>query len=204
MSLETNKTLGGVGAILMVVGLLGFFGAAYALILCLVGIILVLIALKGLADHYQESSIFNNALYGFITIILGGVACIAVIVVMVMTMVLPGIDLSDPSAIQRYFMDINNLWAFVGSLIAAFVLLFVFVVVSAVLFRKSLDSLSAKSGEKLFRTAGLLWLIGAILFIVFFVGVILIWISWILMAVAFFSMKTAGQPTAAQPPQPPP
>jgi uncharacterized membrane protein len=166
--------------------------------------ILVLIALKGFADHYQESGIFNNALYGFITIIVGGVAGIAVILVMVMTMVLPEIDLSDPSAIQRYFMDMSNLWTFIGSLIAAFVVLFVFLVVSAVLFKKSLDSLSTKSGEKLFRTAGLLWLIGAILFIVFFVGVILIWISWILIAVAFFSMKTTGQPITVQPQQPPP
>ncbi|MGQ9641279.1 MAG: DUF996 domain-containing protein [Candidatus Bathycorpusculaceae bacterium] len=203
MSFESSKTLGGVGAILMVIGFLGFFGMVYAGLLCLVGIILVLIALKGFADHYQEGSIFNNALYGFITLIIGGVAFFAVIVVMVM-MALSEIDLSDPLAMQRHFMDMSNLWTFIGSMIAALVVLFISVVVSAVLFRKSLDSLSARSGEKLFGTAGLLWLIGAVLSIVL-VGFILIWISWILIAVGFFSIKTAAaQPIAAQPQQPPP
>jgi uncharacterized membrane protein len=203
MSIESSKTLGGVGAILLVIGFLGFFAAGPAILLCLVGIILVLIALKGFADHYQESGIFNNALYGFITLIVGVVAFFAVLVAMVM-MAISGLDISDPFAIQNYFMDLNNLWTLIGSLLVAFVILFIFVVVSAVFVRKSLDSLSTRSGEKIFGTAGLLWLIGAVLTIIF-VGFILIWISWILIAVGFFSVKTTtAQPTATQAPSPPP
>ncbi|MGB9714031.1 MAG: DUF996 domain-containing protein [Candidatus Bathyarchaeales archaeon] len=203
MNIESSKTLGGVGAILLIIGFLGFFAAGPTILLCLVGIILVLIALKGFADHYQESGIFNNALYGFITLIVGVVAFFAVLVAMVM-MAISGLDISDPFAIQNYFMDLNNLWSLIGSLLVAFVILFIFVVVSAVFVRKSLDSLSARSGEKIFGTAGLLWLIGAVLTIIV-VGLILIWISWILIAVGFFSIKTtATQPTATQAPSPPP
>lgn len=203
MSIESSKTLGGVGAILLVIGFLGFFAAGPAIVLCLVGIILVLIALKGFADHYQESGIFNNALYGFIALIVGVVAFFAVLMAMVM-MAISGLDISDPLAIQNYFMDIGNLWTFIGSILIAFVILFIFVVVSAVFVRKSLDSLSARSGEKIFGTAGLLWLIGAVLTIIL-VGFILIWISWILIAVGFFSIKaTVTQPTATQAPSPPP
>jgi uncharacterized membrane protein len=119
-------------------------------------------------------------------------------------MAISGLDISDPFAIQNYFMDLNNLWTLIGSLLVAFVILFIFVVVSAVFVRKSLDSLSTRSGEKIFGTAGLLWLIGAVLTIIF-VGFILIWISWILIAVGFFSVKTTtAQPTATQAPSPPP
>jgi uncharacterized membrane protein len=62
-----------------------------------------------------------------------------------------------------------------------------------------------KSGEKIFETAGLLWLIGAFLTIIL-VGFILIWIAWILIVVGFFSIKTpAAQPPATLPQtQPPP
>jgi len=71
MSLESNKTLGGIGAILVAIG--SFFP-----ILSLIGIILVLIAMKGLAEHYNENGIFQNALYGFVFGMIGIIAFIVV------------------------------------------------------------------------------------------------------------------------------
>lgn len=204
MTLESSKTLGGVGAILVVIGFLGLFAYGYTALLSLIGIIITLIALKGIADHYNEAGIFNNALYGFITLIIGVVAFIATVIVMIL-MAISNIDIdwTNPTAIQQYFMDMNNLWSIIGTLIIALVVLFIFAIISAIFFRKSLTSLSTKSGEKIFETAGLLWLIGAILTIVL-IGFILIGIAWILIAVGFFSIKpTATQPPTA-PPQPPP
>ena len=84
MTLESSKTLGGVGAILVVIGFLGFFAYGYTALLSLIGIIITLIALKGIADHYNEAGIFNNALYGFITLIIGVVAFIATVIVMIL------------------------------------------------------------------------------------------------------------------------
>jgi len=196
--------MGGVGAILIVIGFLGFFGSGYAALLTLIGAILTLIALKGLSDHYNALGIFNNALYGFITLIIGGVAFIGTMMVMALMAISKiDIDWTNPSAIRQYFMDLNNLWGIIAAVIIALVVLFIFVIVSAILFRKSLSTLSMKTGEKIFETAGLLWLIGAVLTIIL-VGFILIWIAWILIAVGFFSIKTpAAQPPAA-PPQPPP
>jgi uncharacterized membrane protein len=202
MTLESSKTLGGVGAILVVVGFLGFFGYAYAGILVLIGAILTLIALKGMSDHYKEAGIFNNALYGFITAIIGVVAFIAAMVVVII-MAISGLDWTDPAAIQQYFMDLSNVWNIIGTVIIAFVVLFVFFIIAAIFARKSLSMLSAKSGEKIFETAGLVWLIGAILTIVL-VGLILIWIAWILIIVGFFSIKTTATQPPPQPPPPPP
>jgi uncharacterized membrane protein len=200
MTLESSKTMGGIGAILVVIGFLGVFAYGYTALLSLIGIILTLIALKGMADHYNEAGIFNNALYGVITVIIGAVASVAALIA-AFFMIISNIDIdwTDPAAVQSYFMNFGNLGGIIGAIVITLVVLFVFAIISAILFRKSLTSLAAKSGEKIFETAGLLWLIGAVLTIVL-VGFILIAIAWILIAVGFFSIKT----TAAAPPQPPP
>lgn len=74
MSLESNKTLGGgIGAILVAVG-------CVVPIISIVGIILVLIALKGLTEHYNENGIFQNALYGIIFYIIAVIVAAFVLI----------------------------------------------------------------------------------------------------------------------------
>jgi uncharacterized membrane protein len=187
VSIESSKTLGGVGALLVAFGFFVPF-------LSLVGIILVFIALKGIADSYGDSSIFQNALYGIIFLIIGAVAGAVVILG-----ALFGIGWTT-AAID--YADMSSLWAFIGTIIIGVVVIFVFYLLSAIFFKRSFDTLSAKTGEKMFGTAGLLMLVGAILTIVL-VGLILMLIAWILVAVAFFSVKTTAPPSAPAPPPPP-
>ena len=200
MDLDSSKNLGGVGAILLVVGTVGILGSGFVGILGLIGIILVLIAMKGLADYYKEGGIFNNALYGFITIIVGGVAFVAVLVVSVLMAIatLP-IDWTNPAEWSTMLQDLTDfgvLWGLIGSIILAVVVAFVFVIVSAIFYRKSFNLLAAKSGVNMFGIAGLLLLIGAVLTVIL-VGFVLMWIAFILLAVGFFSIKT---PTTEQTP----
>jgi len=62
----------------------------------LIGLILVMIALKGLSDHYREKGIFNNALYGVIIAIIGVVIFVAMIVVIAIDFLSAlGIDISS-------------------------------------------------------------------------------------------------------------
>ena len=65
--------------------------------------------------------------------------------------------------------------------------LFTLVVVAALLYRRGLNELADASGTTLFSTAGLLYLLGALLTIVV-VGVILLLAAYVLMAAAFFTM----------------
>lgn len=176
MSLESNKTLGGIGAILVAIPVLN-----------LVGIILVLVAMKGLAEHYNEKRIFENALYGFIFGIIGVVALIAVLFTGIFTGFFTG----------GFF--------FIPLVIVGLVVMFVFFLLQAVFYRNSFTILSEKSGEKMFDTEGLLLLIGAILTIIL-VGTILQFIAWILDAVGFFSIKipTGPMPATTPPPTAPP
>ena len=201
MTLESSKTLGGIGALLMVIG--PFLGV-YTGVLGLIGLILVMIALKGLSDHYNEGSIFNNALYGVILAIIGGVVFVAVIVVAAVGLLSAlGIHwstLSDPTALSsinwQEIVTFDILWPHIAAVLGSFVVLFIFVVVASIFLRRSLTLLSAKTGVGLFGTTGLIILIGAVLTIIG-VGLILLWIALILLTVAFFSIKT--QPT--QPPE---
>ncbi len=197
MTLESSKNLGAVGAILMVVSPLGM--GAFTGVLGLVGLILLLIAVKGLSDHYREQGIFNNALYGTILIIVGIAATVAILVVTALaTLSRMGITLFDMRSwsmmggtMQGFFSNLANmnfLWAFIGAIVVALVVLFVFLVVAAVFFRKSLSALAKKTKVPMFETAGLLMLIGAALTIIL-VGFIVMWVALILIAVAFFSIK---------------
>jgi len=205
MTLESSKTLGGIGALLMVIG--PFIGA-YSGVLGLIGLILVLIALKGLSDHYNEAGIFNNALYGVIMAIIGGAIGVTVIVVAAVDFLTAvGLDISAAWSDPAVWSSINweqavtwdILWPHIAAIIGGLVVLFVFVVVAAVFLRRSFTSLSAKTGVNRFSTVGLLTLIGAVLTIIV-VGFILLWVAQILLVVAFFSIKTqSAQPPATTP-----
>ncbi len=187
-TLELNKALGAVGLLLMVIGPLsnGVLG--------LVGLILLLISLKGLSGYYNEKGIFDNALYGIVTAIIGVVVFVAGIAVAAVGLLSDlGIAWSDWAAIQGLDWQAVVTWDIIephiAVIIGSFVALFAFVVVSAIFLRRSLTILSAKTKVNLFGTAGLLILIGAILSIIV-VGFILIWVALIMLTVAFFSIKT--------------
>ncbi len=96
-------------------------------------------------------------------------------------------------------MDISQIWNFIGAVIAGVVVLMVTLVIAALFLRKSFGTLAEKTGEKLFETAGLLMLIGAVLTIIA-VGLVIVLIAWILVAVAFFQVKELAPPAQAPPP----
>jgi uncharacterized membrane protein len=207
MEPESSKILGGIGAILM---LIGPFGAFYTDIIGLIGLILVLVALNSLADYYKERRIFTNVLYGAILAIVGGVIAVIVIVTAAINMLpILGIHISnwtDVSSIQKVNLQNFTNWSalapYVGAIIGALIILFACVVIAAVWLRRSLITLSEKSGTHLFATAGLLMLIGAALTIIL-VGLIILWIGVLLLAIAFFEMRTPPAPTQTITPPPP-
>ena len=204
MTLESSKTLGGVGALLMVVSpFSGFVGGAFGSVLGLVGIILVLIAMKGLADHYNEGGIFNNTLYGVILTIIGGVVFVAAIVVGAVSLLSDlNLDLAtlstDPSAFSavdwQELVNFDVIFDSIAIILLSLVVLFVFFVVAAIFYRKSLNSLAQKTGVSLFGTTGLILLIGAILTIIG-IGFLLLWVALLLLTIAFFSIKPETAPT---------
>jgi len=213
MTLESSKTLGGIGAILLLIGLIPY---SYIGVIALVGFILVLIALHGLADYYKEDGIFNNALYGFIAAIVGVVAAaIAIVYVIFDTSILktllediyPGWTYGDWSKLpsltpQTTNIPMSDVTPVLGAIFAVLAILWIFLIISAFFNRRSLKMLSAKASVGLFSTAGLLLIIGAILAIVL-IGFVLMWIAVLLIAIAFFQIKSQPEQPVA-PAAPPP
>jgi uncharacterized membrane protein len=198
MDFQTNKTLGGIGAILLFIGCLTFISPAVG-ILGLIGFILVLIALNGFANYYKEKGIFNNALYGIIIFIIGVVVTIAVaIFILVDFLTSLGIDLTNWQSLQTVdwasIMTPDKIIGLVGSGIVALVILFIFCILGAYFLRKSLDLLATKTDVKLFATTGLIILIGAVLTIVL-IGFILLFVAILLLIISFFSIKTPTSTT---------
>lgn len=178
MTLETSKVLGGVGALLM--ALIPFLGA-YTVMLGLAGLILVMEALKGLSDHYGEKGIFDNARYGVILVIMGGVIFVAMVL-------LAALDLTDLLSI-KWKLTLDLFKSYPATTIGSLMVLSAFVIGAAIFFRRSLTLLSKKTGVGLFDTTGLVILIGAILTIVG-IGLMLLWVVPILLSASFFSIKT--------------
>jgi uncharacterized membrane protein len=193
MNFENNKILGGVGAILI---FLGFVPYTYG-ILGLLGAILVVIAMKGFADYFKEAGIFENTLYAIILAIVGVVAFVGIAFVALVDFfssigITLGVNTYANFASQFSSIDwtnnFNNIFKFAGFIFLDVVVLFVFVLVTALLLRKSLKLMSAKTGVGLFATTGTVLLVGAVLTIIAF-GLILVWISALLLAIAFFQIK---------------
>jgi uncharacterized membrane protein len=197
MSDETNKTLGGIGAILMLVGFIPF--AAFAGIVSLVGFILVLIAMHGFAKTYNESRIFNNVLYSIVACVVGVATAGSVAVVAVLTTLKDFLYQVYPSWNGNWSslsglnpittnLNISAVLPFIADVIAILAIVWITAILVAFFLRKSLKALSAKTNVNLFSTAALLLLIGAFLTIVL-VGFLLIWVAILLIAIAFFQIK---------------
>jgi uncharacterized membrane protein len=196
MTFESSKTLSAVGALLIVIGAVAGFVISFSGILSLIGIILVLIGVKGLANFYKEQGIFNNTLYSIITIVVGCVVGVGVIAVSAVAALADlGISLANieewaniGTEVSTVFadFDLSAIATLLGALLVGLVILWVAFIISMYFLRKSMNQLSAKSGVGLFGTAGLLMLIGAV---IPGIGLLLIWIGFIIATAAFFQMK---------------
>lgn len=184
MELDTSKNLGGIGAILLVIGSLAIFGTGYSGILWLIGGILVLVALSGLGGYYKESGIFNNVIFAVVVDIVGVVVFVglAIFVTLSSLLSLPGVptDWTDTTNVTSFFTNYfsngnnwNTIMGWIGGLVVTWVIFIIFISIGGYLIWKSLRTLGAKSGVGLFGTAGLLIFIGAILTIIL-IGLIIV------------------------------
>jgi uncharacterized membrane protein len=211
MTLESNKILGGIGAILMFVGVLPQVN--YIGIIEIIGLILVLVALHNLSNYYKEGGIFRHAIYGVAVAVVGaiivGVLAIAVVLSNIqdlITQLYPGWN-GDWSTLQNMTpnttnIDPTNIFPLIGGLLIVLVIAWVFSIIAAFFIYRSLKQVSNKSNVGLFGTAGIILLIGAV---IPGIGVILMWISALILAIAFFTLKPQEQTiaTATSPPPPP-
>lgn len=201
VTLDSSRNLGGIGAILLVISVVASFAQPMLSIMGLVGAVLLLIALHGLAQFYREKSIFNNGLYAFIALVVGVVVTFASVVYLVLytsylsdlvSLMYPGFngDWSNlPNLTPNADVNFAELLGFVGPIFGIFTAAWVSAIFASFFAWRAFKNLATKSGVNLFSTGGIILLAGALLTILFGLGLILMWIGVLLLAIAFFQIK---------------
>jgi len=197
--LGSAKTLGGVGAILMLVGVFVPF-------LSIVGLILVFLGVKNISEAVNNPKIKSDFV---MSVVLG---IIAVILVFAAPFIAFG---GFGIASMNYTDPIGALGSALALCLILWIIAVVFYILSAVYLKKSFDGCAIGTRVDMFKTAGIVYLIGAILMIIL-IGAFIMLISYILMIVAFFSLPDSlsqvgapgmqpgpGQPAYPQQPPPP-
>ncbi|MGC9004773.1 MAG: DUF996 domain-containing protein [bacterium] len=154
--------------------LLGGIGAICILVMPFAGLVLVLVALKKLADATGRESLFKDF---FVATVISSVFLFSLYI----------------GWMGMYFIFPQNPPRQSASAVAPFLILFFLFAWIAGIFttiyaRRSLEALSQITGEKMFNTSGMLLFIGALLTIILLAGLIVLFIGLIYLIVAFFSL----------------
>lgn len=181
--LSEAKAMGGVGAILVLLIVVPNFGW----ILGIIGFILILIAIKYISDEVKERKIFNDMMISVILSIIAVAVAGVAIVAAVFTLLGLGTFTGNQFVVNPNVQP-GDWIGFALALIIPLLVVWILFIVSAVFLRRSLDTIKEKLNVRLFGTAGLIFLIGAVTIIIG-VGVILIIIAEIILAIAFFSIR---------------
>ena len=210
MTLESSKTLGGIGAILMFIGIFPFINYYRYLRNC--RRILVLFALHGLADllqrkrHIQPRNLWCLSSISWRYNSWSSCSCtVLTSLTDLLKQIYPGWN-GDWSTLQGMTpnttnLNLSTLVPLIAGILAFLVMVWVFAIIASFFIWRSLKQVSNKSDVGLFGTAGLILLIGAIIPVF---GLILMWISALLLAIAFFTLKPSEQSMATAYSSPPP
>ena len=184
-------TLGRVGILLPVaaiIPLIGFLAGLAALVL-------LLISHYYFSKVYEKPVIFNSALTG--TIVQVGANLIGGIVIAIAVST-TAISLSMQDLETFDIPELTSVILGSGVTIVGAIILLAGAIVGLYFIYKALTNLAEQTGVKLFKTAGLLYFIGAIALVLFFVGSLVIFAGWIIHIIAYFSLPYENEPIAAQ------
>ena len=206
MAVESNKMLGGIGALLLVVSAVSSLlvltqvydlystGAAAASpfssvlgLAGLAGIILFMIAMRGFAGDYKDAGIFNNALYGLLSSIVVSVLAGGLMVAFIfmnLSSVIPTFNpVPAPTGLFQSILD------FVVPVMPAFS---VAGLVQALFTMRAFNLLAVKSEVRWFRTAGWALLAGSVLALVLACIGVLLFFAVSISAAAVLTIPFAG------------
>ena len=169
MNTSNIKTLGGLGSLFIVLSVVPYIGFLFSLI----GIILLGIALKNVSDYYPDKNIFKNYITGLII----SIVSVFIAVFGGLFSMLP--FMSGSSDMQSFGFGVG--------MIVAMVIGYFFLIASSYFYKQAFYETGMIFNSDLLKLGGnfIFWgSIGAIIFI----GLIAVWIGWILISIGFFTL----------------
>jgi uncharacterized membrane protein len=193
VNISTQKMLGGIGSILILLGWMTGVGILFGI----VGVVLWLIGMYQLSNILGKPTIFQKVLIGFILNVAGIVIAFAPFA---LTMViafpfglLAKILLFNLARDETLDVTLDTSELGFGALIVITVALIAIMVAYAIfvfgfyLQKQAYEILAQATAHNLFKIGGLLLFIGAITTILFGLGLLLIIVGYTVLAVAFFT-----------------
>ena len=178
-TLGQAKTLGGVGSILVLLSFVPYAG----FVLSIVGFILILIAVKYISEVVGDPKVFNNMIIAVVLAIVG----LAVGGVVVFGAFYSLIGLGNIGTLSPGTTPPSGFSSLLAAVIIGLVVIWIFYLIASIFLKRSYDTIATRLNVGSFHTAGLLYLIGAALTVIF-VGIVIVFIAEILQIVAFFSI----------------
>ena len=195
--LGSAKVYGGVGAILMLIG--GIGGIIPFIGFTIVGLILLFIAVKYVAEETRDESIFKNYLFYFMCNVIAIVAAGIIIFLTIGGFSLLSV-MQERGEHPEHFL--GSFAALIGGLVVALIIAWVLLILAAIYLRKSYNRIAKHTGVDIFRTTGTIYFIGAVTLIIL-VGALIIFVAKIMEIIAFFSLPE-NLPSPSVPETPPP
>ena len=180
-TLSQTKTIGGVGAVLLVLSGVPGIGAPAAL----VGYILILFAIRNISKILEDKFIFNNMLIASIIAIVG-VITVAILIIGFFV----GLQNLGIESLDQYFTSpvmFDQLLSMMLPVIIGLLLFWILFISSAIYLRKSYNSMGKRLNVNMFSTSTKINWIGSI-FSIILIGFLIIFIAQVLQIVAFFSI----------------
>ncbi len=192
-SLSQAKTYGGVGSILVLLT----FVPSIGWILAIAGFVLTLIAVKNIADVVRDQSIWNDMLISIVVAIVGVIVGSFILLgTFLRFMGLNGLTFADfGSNFNPHTVSTGDWIGFITWALLGIAVIWILLTVSGVFLRRGYNRIGAALNINMFRTAGLLFLIGAATTIIL-VGFVILLVAMILLIVAYFSINENAVPPA--------
>jgi uncharacterized membrane protein len=186
-TLSQAKTWGGLGSMLTLLTVVPLFGA----IVGSMGFILIIMAMKEIADAMHDKTIYINTLIGATTSI-GGLILTSLVVVRSMVRF---VGLKNVTGLLPFGPSLNLQPFAVGDPVGLFFailpglfIIWIVQLTAAVFLRRAYESIAARPKFKTLKTAGWLYLAGSSTTIIL-VGFGLLLVGQVILSRAFFSME---------------
>ena len=161
------KILGGLGALFLVLSFIPYIGA----VLGIAGLVLLILAIKQFAESEARSDVFSVFLKGILVSIIG-----SIIGMVILFAGFGSAAAGNSGAMSWLITGVGGLIVYASSVYGNYYV------------KQAFEEIALITGNTLFGWAGKLLFWGAILVIVL-VGSIVMWVGWILTAVAFFTTE---------------
>ena len=182
-ALSSAKAIGGIGAILVMLTFVPNAGAIFGI----AGFIMILVAVKEIADVLENRKVFSDMMTAVILAIIGVAVASLVVFATVFSAFQNGYFSSGYPYTPSTTITTAQWVAFGLAIGLGLLVAWLFFLFSSLYLRRSYNAIGAELDVHMFGTAGLLYFIGAATAIIG-VGFVLLFVAQILTAVAFFSI----------------